>query len=60
VLPYDYARCNVTLPDHNCKRCQRWANHEDQTWGPRTPQFECVNSFDENCQYIPINREDGK
>jgi len=60
MLPYDYARCHASLPDQNCKRCQRWAKHPDQTWGERTPQHECVNSLDENCQYIPIDREDGK
>jgi hypothetical protein len=58
MLPYDYARCNALLPDHNCKGCKRWAAHEDQTWGERTPQHDCVNSMDEHCLYIPIKKED--
>jgi len=60
MLPYDYARCKAALPDMNCKSCQRWTDHPDQTWGPRTPQHEAVNSFDKQCQYIPIDRDDRK
>lgn len=60
MLPYDYARCMAILPDHNCKQCQRWAKHPDQTWGQRTPVYEAINSLDERCQHIPIDREDGK
>lgn len=60
MLPYDYRRCQPDLPDSNCKQCQRWAKHPDQTWGPRTPFYTCASSGDENCAYIPVNQDDNK
>ena len=60
MLPYDYSRCRPDIADHHCRNCQRWADHPDQTWGERTPQHQCGGSVDENCRFIPIDREDGK
>lgn len=60
MLPYDYARCNPEIVDVQCRGCQRWAQHQDQTWGDRTPMVMVIDKDSIHCEYIPIDREDGK
>jgi len=56
-LPFDYSRCHPAKADTWCKQCRRWANHPNQTWGDRTPAYQCAGSDSESCAYIPIHRE---
>lgn len=60
MLPYDYSRCQPSLASSQCQGCARYADHEDQTWGERTPIMYIENDKSSHCQYIPIDREDGK
>ena len=53
-LPLDVARCHPIHADLWCKQCRRYADHPDQTWGPRTPAWNCYGSEDNACAFIPI------
>jgi hypothetical protein len=57
TLPYDYARCKPTEPDSHCKKCLRWADLPEQTWGGQTPVFMTTNSAADGCEYIPVTKE---
>lgn len=57
MLPYDYARCDPDRPNEDCDNCKRYANHPDQTWGPRTPVKMALLPHSESCNYIPIKEE---
>ena len=35
-LPLDFDRCKPLSESETCNTCQRWADHPNQTWGPRT------------------------
>lgn len=54
-LPFDCCRCRPQEPDHNCRNCKRWADHPEQTWGPRTASVATTGSRDEACMYVPIS-----
>ncbi len=58
TLPFDYHRCRPMEPDSNCKRCLRWSELPDQTWGDRTP-VACGrdNSTSEDCSFIDAKQK---
>lgn len=60
MLPYDYTRCQPELASEQCQNCARYADHPDQTWGPRTPIVFVEGQRSAHCQYIPAQAEDGK
>lgn len=54
MLPFDDSRCNPVIIGSSCLDCKRWANHPNQTWGERTPQFSVDGPKSKDCRYIPI------
>ena len=37
-LPWDFQRCApIPIAENLCTTCPRWADHPEQTFGPRTP-----------------------
>jgi hypothetical protein len=53
-LPYDYTRCQPTVPGPRCENCRRWAAHPEQTHNPRGQSYVRVQGpGDAACIYIP-------
>lgn len=57
-LPFDYWRCEpLGRAADKCLRCARWAHHEKQTFGPRTPVMEPAPDGPE-CHWVAAYEED--
>lgn len=53
TLPWDCARCKPENPDAFCKRCLRWVDMPEQTFGPRTGiVYGLENSSSSDCLYL--------